>query len=138
MRNAHTLWELVASMAIISTVIAVAAPPIAHARDRAAVHAAVAALRVTLASARNIALTRAASAVVTFDSAPPAISVVVNREIVLRQLLTGDFRAHLSATRDTIRFGPTGRAFGASNTTLILRAGSAADTITVSRVGRVR
>lgn len=138
MRNAHTLWELVASMAIISTVIAAVAPPIAHARDRAAVHAAAAALRVTLASARNIALTRAASAVVIFDSAPPAISVVVNREIVLRQLLTGDFRAQLSATRDTIRFGPTGRAFGASNSTLILQAGSAADTITVSRVGRVR
>lgn len=138
MRNAHTLWELLASLTILSTIIAIATPPITHARDRATVRAAATTLRATLSSARNAALTRGAAALAIVDATIPAITVVVNRDTVLRHFLTGDFRSRLSASRDTIRFGPTGRAFGVSNSTLILRTGSAAETVTVSRVGRVR
>jgi Tfp pilus assembly protein FimT len=138
MRNAHTLWELLASLAILSTIFAVVAPPIARARDRASVRSAAATLRATLASARSLALTRGAPALVIVDAAIPAITVVVNRDTVLRHVLSGEFRSDLAASRDTIRFGPTGRAFGASNSTLILRTHSAAETVTVSRVGRVR
>ncbi len=138
MRNAHTLWELLASLTILSTIIAIATPPITHARDRATVRAAATTLRATLSSARDAALTRGAAALAIVDATIPAITVVVNRDTVLRHFLTGDFRSRLSASRDTIRFGPTGRAFGVSNSTLILRTGSAAETVTVSRVGRVR
>lgn len=138
MRNAHTLWELLASLAILSTMFAVATPPVARARNRASVRSASATLRATLSSARSLALTRGAAALVIIDAAVPAVTVVVNRDTVLRHLLSGDFRSDLTASRDTIRFGPTGRAFGASNSTLILRTGAAAETVTVSRVGRVR
>ena len=138
MRNAHTLWELLASLAILSTLVAVVAPPITRARNRSTVRAASATLRATLSSARSSAITRGAAALVIVDAAIPAITVVVNRDTVLRHLLNGDFRSDLTASRDTLRFGPTGRAFGASNSTLILRAGSAAETVTVSRLGRVR
>jgi len=138
MRNAHTLWELLASLTILCTIVAVAVPPITHARDRATVRAAASTLRATLSAARDAALTRGAIALAIVDATIPAITIVVNRDTVLRHSLDGDFRSRLSASRDTIRFGPTGRAFGASNSTLILRTGSVAETVTVSRIGRVR
>lgn len=138
MRNAHTLWELLACLTILSAICAVAAPPLAQARGRASAKSVATALRATLASARNVAITQGASALVIVDTRVPAITVVVNRDTVLRHVFTGEFRSRLSASRDTLRFGPTGRAYGVSNATLIVTAGSAAETVTVSRVGRVR
>lgn len=138
MRNAHSLWELLAALTIMSTIAAIAAPPAVRSRDRATVRAATTTLRATLASARDAALAHASAALVIVDAALATVTVVVDRDTVLRHALAGDLRSRLTASRDTIRFGPTGRAFGASNTTLVIRAGAAAETVTVSRVGRVR
>ncbi|HTL95613.1 MAG TPA: hypothetical protein VL157_08720 [Gemmatimonadaceae bacterium] len=138
MRNAHTLWELLAALTIVSTLAAIAAPPALRSRDRATARAAATTLRSTLASARDASLAHASVALVVVDATLATVTVIVDRDTVLRHALMGDFRSRLTASRDTIRFGPTGRAFGASNTTLVIRAGAAAETVTVSRVGRVR
>ncbi|HKT06404.1 MAG TPA: GspH/FimT family pseudopilin [Gemmatimonadaceae bacterium] len=138
MRNAQTLWELLAALTIVGTLAAIATPPAVQSRDRATARAAATTLRATLASARDVALAHASAALVVVDAALSTVTVVVDRDTVLRHALAGDLRARLTASRDTIRFGPTGRAFGASNTTLVIRAGVAAETVTVSRVGRVR
>jgi type II secretory pathway pseudopilin PulG len=138
MRNAHTLWELLAALTIVSTLAAIAAPPAVRSRDRATARAAATTLRSTLASARDASLAHASVALVVVDATLGTVTVIVDRDTVLRHALMGDFRSRLTASRDTIRFGPTGRAFGASNTTLVIRAGAAAETVTVSRVGRVR
>lgn len=138
MRSGHSLWELVAALTIMATLAAMGAPAAVRARDRAAARAAAITVRATLSSARDAALSSAAAALVVIDASVATVSIIVNRDTVLRHSLTGDLRARLSASRDTIRFGPTGRAFGASNTTLVIRSGFAAETITVSRVGRVR
>jgi len=138
MRNAHTLWELLAALTIVSTLAAIAAPPALRSRDRATARAAATTLRSTLASARDASLAHASAALVVVDATLATVTVIVDRDTVLRHALMGDFRSRLTASRDTIRFGPTGRAFGASNTTLVIRAGAAAETVTVSRVGRVR
>jgi len=44
----------------------------------------------------------------------------------------------LVTSNPVVIFGPTGMGWGASNTTVILRRGSQAETITLSRVGRVK
>jgi Tfp pilus assembly protein FimT len=44
----------------------------------------------------------------------------------------------LSASRNVLRFYPNGFALGASNTTIVLRKGEVAETMTVSRLGRLR
>lgn len=44
----------------------------------------------------------------------------------------------LTISNPTVVFGPTGIGWGASNTSIGLRRGSQAETITVSRVGRVK
>jgi hypothetical protein len=44
----------------------------------------------------------------------------------------------VEATRDSLAYGPDGLGVGAANLRLILRRGGAADTLSVSRLGRVR
>jgi len=44
----------------------------------------------------------------------------------------------LETSNPVVIFGPTGMGWGASNTTVVLRRGSQAETITMSRVGRVK
>jgi Tfp pilus assembly protein FimT len=44
----------------------------------------------------------------------------------------------LQVSNPIVVFGPTGLGWGASNTMIVLRRGSQAETITVSRVGRVK
>jgi type II secretory pathway pseudopilin PulG len=44
----------------------------------------------------------------------------------------------LQVSNPVVVFGPTGMGWGASNTTIILSRGSQRETVTVSRVGRVK
>ena len=44
----------------------------------------------------------------------------------------------LALTRDSITWSPNGQGWGAANTTIIIARRGIADTITVSRLGRVR
>lgn len=44
----------------------------------------------------------------------------------------------LTATRAAIRIAPTGVGWGAANTKVILRRGAAAESLTTSRLGRLR
>lgn len=44
----------------------------------------------------------------------------------------------LEVSNPTVTFGPTGMGWGVSNTKIVLRRGSQAETITTSRVGRVK
>jgi Tfp pilus assembly protein FimT len=44
----------------------------------------------------------------------------------------------LEVSNPVVVFGPNGMGWGASNTRIVLRRGSQAETITVSRVGRVK
>ena len=44
----------------------------------------------------------------------------------------------LEVSNPILTFGPTGMGWGASNTKIVLRRGSQAETITMSRVGRVK
>lgn len=48
------------------------------------------------------------------------------------------FGVQLKVSNETIIFGPNGMGWGASNTTIVLRRGSQVETVTMSRVGRVK
>ncbi len=49
-----------------------------------------------------------------------------------------DFEVALQVSNRQVVFGPTGLGWGASNTKIVLRRGSQVETITVSRLGRVK
>src|SRR6266513_2524256 len=44
----------------------------------------------------------------------------------------------LEVSNPLVVFGPTGMGWGASNTTVVLRRGSQVETVTISRLGRVK
>lgn len=138
MRNGHTLYELLAAITMVGAITGAALPGAVHLRNHAAVRAAGTTLRTTLASARNVALARSAPVLLMFDTARASATITVGPDTILDQPLDTEHHLHLSASRNIVRYGPTGRAYGASNTTLIVQFGTAADTITVSRLGRVR
>jgi hypothetical protein len=64
--------------------------------------------------------------------------VTVDADTLLVHRFGADLGVTLEVSRDSVIYGPSGRGYGATNTTLIVRRGSAADTVTVSRLGRVR
>jgi len=138
MRRAFTLLELVTVLAVIGILAAVTIPRAARYVDGIAVHGAASEVSTACTLARHLAIQRSARASVGFDSAAASIAVHVGPDTV-RVLHLG--RVHgirLRATRAAIAYGPTGLGYGASTATVIVARGSAADTIYVSRLGRVR
>ena len=138
MSTGHTLPELLIVLTITGTLTALAAPRVQQARDHAIVRDGVTEIVATLRAARSAAQRRDARAVVSFDTAAAAAMLTVERDTVLVHQFGAELGVTLEASRDTVIYGPSGRGYGSSNTTLIVRRGNAADTVTVSRLGRVR
>jgi prepilin-type N-terminal cleavage/methylation domain-containing protein len=138
MRQGQTLPELLVVLTIVGTLAAVAAPRVREARDQAIVRDGATEIVATLRSARAAALRRDARAIVEFDTLAAAARVTVDADTLLVHRFGADLGVTLEVSRDSVIYGPSGRGYGATNTTLVIRRGSAADTVTVSRLGRVR
>jgi prepilin-type N-terminal cleavage/methylation domain-containing protein len=138
MRRGFTLLELAITSVLIGLVALIAIPAVAHARDRAAVHGATSLLVSALADARHQALRWQRRTAVQFDTLTANTVVHAGSDTLLRVPLDSLFRVALASSRDSIAFYPTGLGYGAANTRLIVSRGAAAETVTVSRAGRVK
>lgn len=142
MRTGSTLVELVAVAATLALLLAIASPRVAALRDGAAVHAATVTMRTALAAARDEARNRAAPVVLALDAGARRVVVLAGagaaRDTILVQPLGAELGVTLESTGDSVRFAPSGLGYGVSNTTIVVRRGGAADTLRVSRLGRVR
>lgn len=138
MRLGVTLLELLTALSLIGVVSALAIPAMAQARDRTAVHGAASALVATLADARHLAQRWHRRTAVAFDTVAARAVVHAGPDTLATLSLRELFQVSLEASRDSIAFYPTGLGFGAANTRLILSRGASAETVTVSRAGRVR
>lgn len=137
-RVGHTLIELAMALALIAILLSIAAPRLGTLRDRAAVRSATTELAAILASARRSAMLRSGSAMVIIDEYRSTASVIVGADTLLARAVGDELGVRLSATRDSVLYGPTGRGWGASNTSIVVTRGRWADTLFVSRLGRVR
>jgi prepilin-type N-terminal cleavage/methylation domain-containing protein len=133
-----SLIELVVALAVLSIVLLVAVPASAALRDRASVRSATTELAAALALARSAAVAEARVTAVGLDTAAGSAIVLTPADTLIELPLFARYGVGMSATRDSIAYGPTGRGYGAANTTITLRRGSASDTIVISRLGRVR
>ncbi len=93
--------------------------------------------RDLLALAREQATATGSRTAVRFDASTHRIVVHAGTDTVARY----DTREHggvtLESTRDSMAYTPSGLGYGAANLRLVLRKGVSAETITVSRLGRV-
>ena len=136
-RRGATLLELAITLAVLAIVLGIALPSQAASRDAASVRAATRELVDLLATARELAVARGAAAV-HLDSAA-GVARLRAPGAPPRDLPLGALHGvRVEASRDSLAFDGRGLGRGAANLCVVVHRGAAADTVVVSRLGRVR
>ena len=138
MRTGTTLIEAGVAIAILGIMAGMTFPRFGSYRDRVAVEAATSATLSLLATARHTALRRALRTAVHLDTAGAVVLVVAGKDTIERRPLQQVHGVTFTTTRDSIAYTASGLGYGAANTQIVMRRGAAADTISVSRLGRAR
>jgi type II secretory pathway pseudopilin PulG len=133
-----TLLELV--VVLVATLVALGAvlPRARTIVDHAAVQNAARDARHAFAFARRRALTLGSYVAVRIDSGGRAVTVSDDGGPMATRALGAAYGVVLSASRDSMMYTPLGLGYGGANLSLVLSRGDAAETVTVSREGRVR
>jgi prepilin-type N-terminal cleavage/methylation domain-containing protein len=137
-RRAFTIIELTITLCILSVLSAIAMPWAGKLLDRVRVRGAVVQIESTFGSARHIAIARAAAATVDIDTVGRVIKVSVGSDTVRTAMIGVDHDVRLGATRSRMSYSPTGMGYGAANLSVFVQRSGAADTVFVSRLGRLR
>ncbi|HKN64923.1 MAG TPA: prepilin-type N-terminal cleavage/methylation domain-containing protein [Gemmatimonadaceae bacterium] len=136
-RTGFTLPELLVVLLLLSIVLGFAFVRLGAAADRAAVRAAVSDAGSVFVRARSAAIYRRAPVAVHIDTVAALLFTRSDSLLLQRR----DLRAlgvHISASRDSMAYDAHGLGVGAANLSLVVRRGRAADTLFLSRLGRVR
>jgi prepilin-type N-terminal cleavage/methylation domain-containing protein len=140
MAKGFSLVEVVIVLLIVAVVAAVGLPSLRPYVDRIATDQAAREITTAIAVGRHGAVMQATRARVTIA----ADTLRVDRlkaeewEPFWRRPGPADHRVLLEVSNPVVVFGPTGLGWAASNTKVVLRRGSQVETITVSRLGRVK
>lgn len=131
--------ELVHSLTVLGIVLLLAAPRIGTWLDRLAVSRAAAETAAFYSRSRFTALFRSMRVRAEFRAdSLRAVGEAVRDSALFAVAGPARHGVTLVATRRTIRIGPTGLGWGAANTRLILSRGAVAETLTTSRLGRLK
>ncbi|HEY4218060.1 MAG TPA: prepilin-type N-terminal cleavage/methylation domain-containing protein [Gemmatimonadaceae bacterium] len=137
-RSAFTLLELTLTMTIVALCLALVAPRFAALRDGASVRGAVNEIGATFADAREMAIVRAAPVAIVFDTAGAAVEIHANGQSVTRRTLAEVYGVRIESNRDSAVYDARGYGYGVSNLSVTVHRGAVADTLTMSKLGRVR
>lgn len=137
-RGGATLAELCVVVAVMGTLFALGIPRMQRAADRAAARGAVQDAASLFSLARRSAISRRVVVGVVLDTAGGRIVARAGPVVVGERGLRAEYGVRLSATRDSMAYDPRGLGYGAANLTVVARRGAAAETLVVSRLGRVR
>ena len=138
MRTGMTAIEVAITLSVIAIMLGVVVPSAARLRDGIAVRNATAEAVAAFAVARQSAIVRGARAELAIDDPPGNITVTVGGESVMRRDLEGSYGITLTTTRDSTAYSPLGLGHGVANLRMVIEKGRVAETIFVSREGRVR
>jgi prepilin-type N-terminal cleavage/methylation domain-containing protein len=136
--RAFTMLELTVVLTVIGLLMAFAAPQFARARDAASVRSAMSDLTGAFSLARQTAVNRRALTAIVIDTMSARVTVRLPGEVIVVRDLGAAYGILLGATRDSAVYDAKGLAYGVSNLTVAVRRGAHADTLTMSRMGRVR
>lgn len=137
-RRGTTLIEQLIGLSLLSLLFGITVHEAATLRDRLSLRAARGAVREALAFAREQAIAGGTRVAVRFDDAGGRIVVYAGADSLHRVAVRTGWGVEFEASRDSTAYGPSGLGVGAANLSLVLRRGALADTLTVSRLGRVR
>jgi Tfp pilus assembly protein FimT len=137
-RRGLTLFELCLVLTIIGLVTTMAVRQFGLYLDRAAARAAVVEAATIVARARDEAVAQRTPVSVRFDTAADVLELRMGGVVLSRAALGLSHGVSLSANRDSLAYDLRGLGYGAANLTLVARRGRAADSLVVSRLGRLR
>ncbi|HEX8942790.1 MAG TPA: prepilin-type N-terminal cleavage/methylation domain-containing protein [Gemmatimonadaceae bacterium] len=137
-RAAFTLLELVVVLTLAAILMALAVPRFSAMRDGASVRAAVADLTADFSMARQSAMTRRVAVAVVLDTTSGVVELRSAARTLSRRPLRAMYGIVLGANRDSAVYDSRGLGYGVSNLTMTVRRGLIVDTLTMSRLGRLR
>ena len=138
MRRGYSLLEQIVVLVVMGILLTLAGPRTASALDRAAVRDARMQLVSALGAARGSALARAERVSVAMDASAGILRILSGADTLLVRSLRTELGVTFASTRDTVTYGASGRGYGATNSTIVLSRGAAAETVFVARLGRAR
>lgn len=138
MRSGTTLIELTLTLSIIAMAAAISISGFARLLDGIAVRGAASEVHTLFSVARHAAINRGKAVTVELDTTRHRVLVRSVAETLRTRELGTVHGVRLAATRTTSTYSANGLGYGTSNLTLVIRRGRAADTLTVSRLGRVK
>jgi prepilin-type N-terminal cleavage/methylation domain-containing protein len=138
MRTGFTVLEQLIVLVVMAILLTLAGSRTLSALDRSAVRNARMQLVATLGVARSSAQSRAEHVSVAMDSSAGLLRILAGTDTLLVRSLRAELGVAFAASRDTITYGASGRGYGATNSTIVLRRGAAAETVFVARLGRAR
>ena len=136
--HGFTLAELLVVLFITAVLLSLAVVRINVASDRAAIHAALGDASAVMTSARTAAIYRREPVAIAIDTIDGAITAYAGGVVLFRRELRSAYHVRLTVSRDSMAFDAHGLGIGAANLSIAVRRGAAAETLFVSRLGRVR
>ena len=107
-------------------------------RDATAVRAATGDLGSAFALARQLAVSRRHMVAIVLDTGRGVVELRSDGARIVRRELGASYGVHLGTNRDSAVFDARGLGYGLSNLSVAIRRGHFVDTLTMSRLGRVR
>ena len=136
-RPGTTLIEQVVVLAVLGVCAATGVVGAVRLLDTATVHGAARDVSGLLELARDRAMSTGTATAVYLDSRRRRLVVHAGTDTIARLELSPRAVAR-AVSRDSMTYTATGLGFGAANLRAIISRGASADTITVSRLGRVK
>jgi prepilin-type N-terminal cleavage/methylation domain-containing protein len=140
MPRGFTLTELAVALTMAALLLAIGLPRLSGVLDWVAADRAAREVTTALAVARAAAVMRGTRTRVTIAADTLRIERWEGADWRPYQRWPGPITegVTLEVSNPEVVFGPTGMGWGASNTRVVLRRGSHTETITTSRLGRVK
>ncbi len=137
-RAGFTIIEVVIVLAISAILATITIPRAARFIDGIEVRGAVTEALSMFSLARQYAIANSTQTSLDIDPLARTMSVRSSGQIVVERDLGAAHGVSIGTNRSSITYSPIGVGYGAANFTMTLSRGRAADTIYVSRLGRVR
>lgn len=137
-RRGYTIVELVLVMVIMSLAALVGVRQFQLLLDRLATRDAVRAAGAVVSRARDEAVALHTLVSVRVDTLAGSLELLSRDGRLAFSPLGSMHGVALSTSRDSITFDIRGLGYGAANLTLVAKRGRSADTLVVSRLGRLR
>jgi prepilin-type N-terminal cleavage/methylation domain-containing protein len=133
-----TVIEITVVLSIAAVLSAIALPRAWIFVDGIEVRGAVTEIESLFSLARHAAIARGSQVDLDLDPSRGSITIHAGTEIIRTRDISAAHGVVLSTSRTSITYSPIGVGYGAANFSLVVKRGRAADTIVVSRLGRVR